>query len=522
VFSGPNPNTFQNISTNQFEAYPGYLVPDFVMTLSNRLAYWMFEPGLDRIIDFVLLEDTQVVDVNRDLIAGIDPYNGLGNATMSGLWRTNRQSATGPTDGILQQMNVSLGYLAAVTAAEWREYAFAATPLENDKLAAINGFRNFMGFGPTGSVAFVTNDTLAMQAPFNPAAKLAVLSTWQANDPLVHYHPEDLRIGFPTNHQYLKPTQIALNVDPANLGVLNTRYSPWNGNPNQNTYPEGGNLAIKDAGINESADWRFPSNKLATVGLLGRVHRGTPWQSIHFKSDVADSSEWSKQSADAVFIPGRGTVSRTHPINDLLLLDMFTTGLDERTSRGLVSVNQTNLETWSALFGGILVLSNNLDTAPIIGEPKQYEEILVRPYGGVDPSTNGFFQIWTNIYRYQLTKGAPLEGVGEIIRNVPELTSRSPFLNLTDPEQIKHGLDDFAFEQIPQQIVSLLRVGTSRFVIYAYGQALKPERIDPSTGVAVNYQVTAEFATRTVVRVEGDPRSRVRTVVESFNILPPD
>jgi hypothetical protein len=37
-----------------------------------------------------------------------------------------------------------------------------------------------------------------------------------------------------------------------------------------------------------------------------------------------------------------------------------------------------------------------------------------------------------------------------------------------------------------------------------------------------NYQVTAEYATRTVVRVEGDPRGKLRAVVESFNVLPPD
>ena len=80
----------------------------------------------------------------------------------------------------------------------------------------------------------------------------------------------------------------------------------------------------------------------------------------------------------------------------------------------------------------------------------------------------------------------------------------------------------FYYEQIPQQILSLLRVGQSRFVVYAYGQALKPESIDPASGAVRNYQVTAEFATRTVLRVEGDPRRRVRVVVESFNILPPD
>jgi len=93
---------------------------------------------------------------------------------------------------------------------------------------------------------------------------------------------------------------------------------------------------------------------------------------------------------------------------------------------------------------------------------------------------------------------------------------------LSDSEQLKFGIDDYAYERIPQQILSLLRVGQPRFVIYAYGQALKPAHIDPATGIVDNYQVTAEYATRTVVRVEGDPRGRVRTVVESFNILPPD
>ena len=100
------------------------------------------------------------------------------------------------------------------------------------------------------------------------------------------------------------------------------------------------------------------------------------------------------------------------------------------------------------------------------------------------------------------------------------MTTLSPYLDLT-PEQVQFGIDDFAYERIPQQIAGLLRLGQPRFVIYAYGQALKPEHINPSTGVVDNYQITAEFATRTVLRVEGTPQ-RPRTVVESFNILPPD
>jgi hypothetical protein len=519
VFNG---NYFANVSTNAFEVNNGFPVPDWVLTVSNRLAYWMVEPGLDRILDFVLLEDSHVVDLHRDLVGGINPYAGVGgvSTTISDLWRTNRTSPGGPTTGIRGQIDISQGN-TPISTAEWREFAQGGNLNENDKRAAIDGFRNFCGLASLYGNPFQTNDSLEMQTPFNPAAKLAALSTWQANDPLVHYHPEDLRIDIVTNHQYLRPTQAASNVAPSTLTYLNTRYAPWNGNPNAATYPENDDFRIKDAGVNGSVDWAFPSNKLATVGLLGRVHRGTPWQTIYLKPDVAPMNQWTKQSLDGVFVPGRGTVSRSHPTNDWLLFDMFTTGLDERTGRGLVSINQTNMETWSALFSGILVLSNNVPFS-ILGEPRTYDEVFVRPFGFGDPATNGFFQIWTNIYAYQRAKGRPLTSVGELIQNVPQLTTRSPFLNQASSDQVMFGLDDFAYEQIPQQILPLLRVGQSRFVVYAYGQALKPERINPSTGLVENYQVTAEFATRSVIRVEGNPRDRVRVVVESFNILPPD
>ena len=44
------------------------------------------------------------------------------------------------------------------------------------------------------------------------------------------------------------------------------------------------NLAIKDPLVRQSDDWDFPTYKLPTVGWLGRVHRGTPWQSVYLKS----------------------------------------------------------------------------------------------------------------------------------------------------------------------------------------------------------------------------------------------
>jgi hypothetical protein len=89
------------------------------------------------------------------------------------------------------------------------------------------------------------------------------------------------------------------------------------------------------------------------------------------------------------------------------------------------------------------------------------------------------------------------------------------------------------YERIPQQIMSLLRLGQTRFVIYSYGQTLRPAPNSIVTssgqffGLCTNYQITAEVATRAVVRVDNAPtplntNATPHIVIESFNILPPD
>jgi hypothetical protein len=80
----------------------------------------------------------------------------------------------------------------------------------------------------------------------------------------------------------------------------------------------------------------------------------------------------------------------------------------------------------------------------------------------------------------------------------------------------------------------LLKVDSvPRFVIYAYGQTLKPasSRAFLNNGVCTNYQIVAEAATRTVVRFEGIPPNRgnnpppitaLHPFIERHNVLPPD
>jgi hypothetical protein len=150
--------------------------------------------------------------------------------------------------------------------------------------------------------------------------------------------------------------------------------------------------------------------------------------------------------------------------------------------------------------------------------------------------------------------------------SVPELTFTSPLLAANGFDALAPAgiltVHDTDYERIPQQILGLLKVGEPRFVIYAWGQSLKPARsgvvnnggtlslsgpsIDPSDRVCNNYQVTGEAATRAVVRVVfpkklsppdiapndplyvppthplyGTPDYRKpRVVVESFNVIP--
>ena len=88
--------------------------------------------------------------------------------------------------------------------------------------------------------------------------------------------------------------------------------------------------------------------------------------------------------------------------------------------------------------------------------------------------------------------------------------------------------------------MSLVRMGVPRFAIYAYGQALRPAENSiitaggPFFGLCTNYQITAEVASRAVVRVEGsanpadannaNPKRRYppRLIIESYNYLPPE
>ena len=517
--------SFDPIGTNVFEKNVGFPLPDWVLSVSNRLVYVLSDGG--NIVDFVLLNNiTTSTDINAELLSN-NAYQGTPgvSATINGVWKTNRVGGTSvffPTEGIKNQMAISLGS-QNTTLAEWNSFSMQnASGQDKDK--AIDNLRRFVGLTPFRypTTALDSDAQLEVQAGFTPAAKMVKTTTWQANDPLVHYQLSDLTL-YPTNsltQRIVPPSRpVPVNTALSTLGRLNHRYAPWGGNPQLNdpfspTDPTAYEPTVKDPGLRRSDDWDFPAGKFASVGELGRVHRGTPWQTIYLKPNVASSGSWLIQGLD----------NRVHPTNDWRIVDLFTTAVSDQATRGLLSINQTNFAAWSALFSGVSVWTNAVPDAQlgISNGPITLNPMFMEPAGNYSPADPpALARIVEAINRERDKRPTKtFTNLSELLQ-IPELTTASPYLNVNSGRQLLFGLNDAAYERIPQQIFSLLKVGSARFVIYSYGQALKPKVIDPGSHLATDYQITAEVATRTVVRLEGPP-SRPRAVIESFNILPPE
>jgi hypothetical protein len=218
--------------------------------------------------------------------------------------------------------------------------------------------------------------------------------------------------------------------------------------------------------------------------------------------------------------------------------------VNENAARGQLPVNQDGLAAWSAVLSGVVAITNSAAPnrkvaafSPFVIEPAgAYNAFNAAAIPPVARIVNGINATRTNT---GLFSSRSFQHVGDVLAT-PELTVNSPFLNRSTDIQRHFGLNDSAYEWLPQQIMSLLRLGEPRFVIYAYGQALAPADSSvvtangPYFGLCTNYQITAEVAARAVVRVEGSPnpadvnesnpkfRYPPRLVVESYNVLGPE
>ena len=513
-------NTNPNAVT-PFETTVGFPLPHFVLSVTNRLRFIMLDSASGRVIDYVQFDGMNTI---RDLTAELSTTNNnpFANNTLSqSIWNPTRTGGlNSPYQGLIYQLNVSSGaYPVGLT--DWNNAQMQQTANVQTKQAEISQFNLFYNNG-----GGITN--LAMQAPFSPTRKVSQYFSWQANDPLVHYTLGDIT-SFPQTNQLDSwvPAYASTNLVLPNIGVLNDRYSPWGGNNRTGGAGDTNafNLAVKDPLVTRSDDWQFPTNKYPNIGWLGRVHRGTPWQTIYLKSSPVNSNSWQAWTGNAL----TNDAIITQPTNDWKILDLFTAAPNENASRGQLSVNQPDFAAWAAILDGVIVITNTSSTsyAPFFIDPANTNN-LIRPDGTTIPNTVQYIVSAINDVRRTNYVGGVFTSVGDILAT-PQLTVSSPYLNLTG--SATNILSDAAYERIPQQILSLLRVGTPRYVIYAYGQSLKPaehsivQTSGPFFGICTNYQITGEVVTRTVVRFENSTNQASlpnRAVIESFSVLPPE
>ncbi len=558
-----------------YERGQQFYTPQWGLSMSNRMFAVIMDTdasGGARVVDYVNFDSfTFGVDDLSSRLTGAaslpDSAGTVNQSLIQSLFNTNRVNGgtnnNSPTVGIRQQIAVALG-LVPVGQTDWNNYSLTGPSLM-DKQQSIATFQRFMvgtvggtqvgqfHSRPSGPPQYFVRmpTTTNMQSPFTAVAKMVFTNNWQANDPLVHYTVQDMS---DPNGVNLLPFLIRPFNSPTvtnNLRMVNQRYRPWgvlrgDGISAAMGYgdPPGGidagqldndysfNLYAKDPQVRKPDDWDFPGQKFANVGWLGRVHRGTPWQTIYMKAGMMNPESWARWA----------NTTANHPTNDWLLPDFFTTATDVRSVSGLLSVNQTNLAAWSAVLGNVLVLTNtmnfndsttNITSTNAVGIPITYDDIMINPgsdhlkfmveginrvrrnrvanYGGGLQTTNAFLRM------------------GDIL-SVPELTVgdspavRSPYLDLYD-RNLFYGVHDAAIERIPQQVLGLLKVDDMpRVVVYAWGQSLKPA---PNSvvlsgayrGMVTNYSVVSEHLTRTVLRFEGGPRNP-RAVVENFTVIP--
>jgi hypothetical protein len=462
--------------------------PVWLLSVTNRTEYFLFD---DRFSPPRLVDYTSLVSVQQDTNIIERMRQALRNNVLATFWGLDPNGSA--MSAITNQVAASEGIIP-INQNVWLSANLSPAPgLDKDK--AIAYFQYFMNGRTTGPYQTYEMEArqqvgtaLREQTPFNPSPILYYSDRREANDPLVHYLLADLRPGGSTN---------AWPADPAPTFTLGTSnrtanaYSPWGKSfalfPSANVGPT--DTAFKDPLVRSSDDWNFPTNKFPSIGWIGRVHRGTPWQTVYLKSTMPDPKQWAFWS---------GSLG-TNPTNDWRLLDLFTVAPNPNAARGLLSVDQTNLAAWSAVLSGVNVLGNRF----------------------IQPNSTQLRQIVDGINATRATRPQHIfQHMGDVLAT-PQLSVASPFLTLNNPTNT-----DVTVERIPQQILSLLQPDDPRVVIYSFGQALKPaENSLVMSGthfrLCTNYQITAETATKAVVRFEGGTNNP-HAIIESYSVIPSD
>jgi len=324
-------------------------VPHFWMTLQFKLRFVLIDINANRVVDFVNISSTRPsVDISH-LLNHNNPSTNYwvpDYTTDDGEWNTNQLSGTTLQMGILNQIEVSKGDRTSV----WTD------PQKTTLGAAFNH-------------RLLNGGTSYFEAPYTPQRTIIQRISLQANDPLVHYTEADLLSTSGQMFNYnLVGVAPASGPPLSNLTNLNVTYQPWggrhipNGNP-LNSAPTDLDIRVKDPGVQQSDDWNFPTGESLSFEWLGRVHRGTPWQTVFLKPSDQTLAQWLAWNNDNVLITNGNFVlsdaALSFPNNDWRFASLWARWLNTNDLSALFSINNSDTNAWAARLDGLTVLTNS-------------------------------------------------------------------------------------------------------------------------------------------------------------------
>jgi len=450
-------------------------LPQFGLAITNYLQAFILDGN--NVIDYVQLRAPST-QANLNQVMADPDFPSPSNIYYQ--WSTNvyrpLDGASWPTYGVINQLWVSANYTKAPPSGG--QWSTASTPMGITTPAAESVF--FDGFFvPAGAFQYqgkvYYNTQLSMQAPYTPTRTIYSAVLLQANDPLVHYLASDLNAqteaialwaygtSWPNgvwrhvdDLQYLAPLGVPLNP-------IGGRYQPWGQSEwmavNNNVDTNGYNLAYRDPLVWGPDNWNFPTNLLSSLGGLGQVHRGTPWQTLYLKSANVlqetvslgslislGTNTWMQWSADL----DANDAALTAPVNDWRLAGLLVSLLNTNNVTQLLSVNDSKIADWQNVLNGLLVYSNS----------------TAFPYSAITPSFDTYVMASNSPPAWVVANGLVQARVVQPSQNyyslgdflaVPELSVDSPWLNTSNTSQLDYGITDAEYEAIPAQLLPLLR-----------------------------------------------------------------
>lgn len=435
---GPSSNgAFGFVSATNLALYDtsqNLFAPRWGVIISNRLHAKIVDQATGRIIDHVLLNGLVSHRHLTDEIS--DPPVGSGNPFQL-LWATNALPSGYLSGrlGAIVQIYISLGAYGVPPQGEWQAYGGFWPP---NATLAIQTFRT----------AYYSGTNTFLEVPFSPVIQVRMPMLWQVNDPVVHQLATDMfyRERSEQSERVIPPVNI-YSGSLQGLGYLNERYRPWANYFESEILhdPNAYNPALKDPLMRASDNWDFPSNAPLSLENLGRIHRGTPWQTIYLKSADVDLPTWQNWTGHT----DPAVAQQTHPRRDWSLLTTLQSLLNTNAPQQLLSVNDLNPNNWLAVLDGLTVLTNTGPTG--ISARPEFETLTI--------SSNS----WQALLLAEAIAATRTNQPGYVFRNIgelfatPELSLASPWLNPSTKYQQLRGMTDAAYEIIPAQLLSRVR-----------------------------------------------------------------